>query len=389
MATAVAPPAAPIGGTVDPPFEAVREAFAENFAGRGEHGASVCVVVDGKTVVDLWGGWSDVARRHAWQPDSLVNIFSVGKAVAALCVARLVGQGRLSYEQPVAGIWPEFAAGGKSRITVRQLLSHQAGLPSVRPLLPAGTVFDLASMCDALAAHEPWWEPGTAHGYHVNTFGVLVGEVVRRVYNDTLGTMVRRDIAGPLGADFHIGVPRDQLPRVAEFTGLAEAPRAAAGEMSEAQLMEWHAYFNPPEFSGAGVINSTRWRMAELPSTNGHATARGIARIYQALVAGGRLDGTDVVARGALADAVSEQVYGDDLILHRASRFGIGFQLTQPERPLGINPTSFGHFGAGGSLGFCDPTAGLAFGYAISSMGARWQNPRNRALIDACYGSIA
>jgi CubicO group peptidase (beta-lactamase class C family) len=201
--------------------------------------------------------------------------------------------------------------------------------------------------------------------------------------------MVRRDIAGPLGADFHIGVPRDQLPRVAEFTGLAEAPRAAAGEMSEAQLMEWHAYFNPPEFSGAGVINSTRWRMAELPSTNGHATARGIARIYQALVAGGRLDGTDVVARGALADAVSEQVYGDDLILHRASRFGIGFQLTQPERPLGINPTSFGHFGAGGSLGFCDPTAGLAFGYAISSMGARWQNPRNRALIDACYGSIA
>jgi CubicO group peptidase (beta-lactamase class C family) len=246
VATAVAPPAAPIGGTVDPRFEAVREAFAENFASRGEHGASVCVVVDGKTVVDLWGGWSDGARRHAWQPDSLVNIFSVGKAVAALCVARLVGQGRMSYEQPVAGIWPEFAAGGKSRITVRQLLSHQAGLPSVRALLPAGTVFDPASMRDALAAHEPWWEPGTAHGYHVNTFGVLVGELVRRVYHDTLGTMVRRDIAGPLGADFHIGVPRDQLHRVAEFTGLAEAPTAVSGEMSEAQLMEWHAYFNPP-----------------------------------------------------------------------------------------------------------------------------------------------
>jgi CubicO group peptidase (beta-lactamase class C family) len=380
------PAAAPIGGTVDPRFESVRDAFAENFARRGEDGASLCVVVDATTVVDLWGGWSDKARSRPWQHDTLVNIFSVGKAIAALCVARLVGQGRLSYDEPVARVWPEFAAGGKSALTVRQLLSHQGGLPAIRAALPPGAVFDRDLMRDALAAHEPWWEPGIAHGYHVNTFGVLVGELVGRVYGETLGTMVRREFAGPLGADFHIGVPYGDLARIADFNGLTEVPPSppTAGE-SDAQLMERHAYFNPPEFSGAGVINSEQWRTAELASTNGHASGRGIARLFEALVAGGRLEGIDVVDPLTLADAVQEQVYGDDVILHRPSRFGLGFQLTQPERPLGPNAGSFGHFGAGGSLGFCDPAAGLAFGYAISTMGPRWQNPRNRALIEACY----
>jgi CubicO group peptidase (beta-lactamase class C family) len=158
--------------------------------------------------------------------------------------------------------------------------------------------------------------------------------------------------------------------------------------MAADQLMERHAYFNPPSFSGSGVVNSTEWRTAEIPSTNGHGTARGIARLYEALAAGGRCDGIEVVAPASLAEAITESVYGDDLILHRSSRFGLGFQLTQAERPLGPNPGSFGHFGAGGSLGFCDPQAKLAFGYAINTMGPRWQNPRNQALIDACYDSL-
>ncbi len=375
----------PLDGTCDPRFEPVREAFAENFETRGEIGASFSLYLNGRSVVDLWGGWQDEERRRPWRRDTLVNVFSVGKAVAAVCVARLVGERRLGYDDLVVEVWPEFAAAGKQAITVRQLLSHQAGLPAVRAPLPAGSVFDREAMVAALVAQEPWWEPGTAHGYHVNTFGVLVGELVRRVTGASLGAMVRREIAGPLGADLWIGVPEAELWRVADFIGHTQSPTVAPAGLTDAQRMELHAYFNPPEFSGTGVVNTTRWRTAELPSTNGHATADGIGRFYRALVAGGRHRAVDVVDAQALADATTEQVYGEDLVLHRPSRFGIGFQLTQPERRLGPNPRAFGHFGAGGSLGFCDPDAGLAFGYAINAIGPRWQNPRNRALIDACY----
>jgi CubicO group peptidase (beta-lactamase class C family) len=382
---------APLDGFCDPRFEPVRAAFAENFESRGEIGAGVCLSVGGAVVVDLWGGWRDAACTQSWQRDTLVNVFSVGKAVAAVCVARLVGQGQLGFDQAVAEVWPEFAAAGKQDVTVRQLLSHQAGLPALRAAVPAGSVYDWDAMCTRLAAEEPWWPPGTAHGYHVNTFGFLVGELVRRVSGRSLGAMVRHEVAGPLGADLCIGVPAGDLGRVAEFIGHAEpaARRDGDGDLTDEQRMELHAYFNPPEFSGAGVINTTQWRMAELPSTNGHATARGIARLYAALVAGGQIDGVEVVAPGALAEAVVEQVYGEDRILHRPSRFGIGFQLTQDERPLGPNPGAYGHFGAGGSLGFCDPEAQLAFGYAINTMGPRWQNPRNAALITACYQCLA
>ncbi len=376
----------PVGGFVDPKFESVRDVFAENFARRDEVGASVCIQIDGTTVVDLWGGWRDAGRTTPWEAETLVNVFSVGKAIAALCVARLVGLGQLSFDQTVSSVWPEFAAAGKGAVTIRQLLSHQAGLPAVRQELPVGAIYDWDGMCATLAAHPPWWEPGSAHGYHVNTFGFLVGEVVRRVFGATLGAMVASDIAGPLGADFYIGVPERELGRVAEYIGMLTPPATTVDELTETQRMDRFAYFNPPELSGSGVINTRQWRMAELPSTNGHATARGIARIFGVLVDEGRA--TELVDASALREATSEQVYGDDLVLHRASRFGIGFQLTQVERPLGPNQRSYGHFGAGGSLGFCDPDTHLAFGYAMNTMGPRWQNPRNRALIDACYDCL-
>jgi CubicO group peptidase (beta-lactamase class C family) len=377
-----------LDGTCDPRFEAVRQAFAENFVSRDEIGAGVCVRIGGATVVDLWGGWRDAARTTPWERDTLVNIFSVGKGVSAVCVARLVGQGHFDYDTPVARLWPEFAAGGKDEVTVRQLLSHQAGLPAVRERLPAGSVFDGEVLVRALAAQKPWWAPGEAHGYHVNTFGVLVGELVRRVTGRSLGAMVRDEIAGPLGADLAVGVAKHDLSRIAEFIGLPDTPPPAIDIEGEAQRMERQAYYNPPEFSGFGVVNTARWQTTELPSTNGHATAEGIARLYGALVAGGTADGVEIVDAVALGEATQEQVYGEDLILHRASRFGIGFQLTQEERRLGPNPLAFGHFGAGGSLGFCDPDAELAFGYAINTMGPRWQNPRNRALVDAVYACL-
>jgi CubicO group peptidase (beta-lactamase class C family) len=383
------PIAEPIEGWCDPGFRAVRDAFAGNFATRGELGGAACVAVDGTVVVDLWGGYADAAQTRVWERDTLVNVFSVGKAMAALCVHRLVGQGLLGVDDPVARHWPEFAAAGKEAVTVRQVLSHQAGLPAVRRRLPEGAMLDWSVMTAALAGEAPWWRPGTAHGYHVNTFGYLTGEIVRRITGRTVGMVLRDEVATPLGADVHIGLAAADEDRVAEF--IWPGPRFSDAEpagLSSAQLMEHNAYANPAGLSGSGVVNTRAWRAAEIPSANAHATARGIARVYQALASGGITGGIRIVDAAALAAAIVEQVCGDDLVLHRRSRFGLGFQLTQAERLLGPNPRSFGHFGAGGSLGFCDPDAGVAFGYVTNQMGPRWQNPRNRALIDAIYTAL-
>ena len=377
---------AAVEGFCDPGFEPLRAAFRANFAERGELGAAVCVIVSNAVVADLYGGWADQEHGRRWQPDTLVNMFSVGKGLVAACAARLSAQGKLDLDAAVAAYWPEFAAAGKDAITVRQLLSHQAGLPAVRHRLPPGAMLDWPAMTAALAGQEPWWPPGTGHGYHVNTFGFLAGEVIRRVTGTTVGELLRDEIAGPLGADVHIGLPVSEHERVATFIwpGPPPAEHEPPG-LDSAQLMEHNAYYNPGGLSGAGVINSRAWRAAEVPSANAHGTARGVARVYAALAAGGSLDGVTIVGGTALAAAATEQVYGPDLVLHRPSRFGLGFQLTHPERPLGPGQAAFGHFGAGGSLGFCDPDSGLAFGYVMNQMGPRWQNPRTRALIDAVY----
>ncbi len=385
--------AAGIGGRCDPRFAAVRDAFTANFADRGETGAAACLVLGGIVVADLWGGWADQAQVRPWRRDTLVNVFSVGKGLIAACTTRLIGERRLGPDTPVARYWPEFGAAGKAAITLRQLLSHQAGLPALRDPLPPGSMLDWPLMTGVLAAEPPWWPPGSAHGYHVNTFGFLAGEVIRRVTETTVGEMLRDQIAGPLGADVHIGLPAGQHGRVAHFAWpdpppQAAPPRADAAATAEQQRMIASAYANPADLSGLGVVNTAAWRIAEVPSANAHATAAGVARVYAALAGGGAVDGVRIVDPGALADAVAEQVYGEDLVLRRPSRFGLGFQLTQPERPLGPGPRAFGHFGAGGSVGLCDPDAGVAFGYVTGQMGPRWQNPRNRALIDAVFGCV-
>jgi CubicO group peptidase (beta-lactamase class C family) len=396
----------------------VREAFELNFSERGEIGAALCLTVGGTIVADLRGGWTDASHRGPWSADTLVNVFSVGKGMLAACLARLIGQGLLTPDAPVVRYWPQFGAAGKDHVTVRQLLSHQAGLPAVRAPLPAGSGLDWYLMTSVLAAEEPWWPLGSGHGYHVNTFGYLGGELIRRITGLTPGEYLRRELAGPLGADVHIGLPHAEHHRVAEFAWPIARPDAAVGpggpgEQVPAELrrseavpgqlasgertpgermpgsqMALSAYFNPPDFSGVGVVNTPAWRCAQMPSANMHATAAGVARIYAALAAGGTLDGVQVVARGALAEAVEEQVYGRDLVLERPSRFGLGFQLTHSERPFGRGESCFGHFGAGGAVGFCDPDADLAFGYVTNQMGPRWRNPRNTALMDACYASL-
>ena len=375
-----------VEGHCDPRFAPLRDAFRANFAERGELGAAVCVMVSNNVVADLYGGWADQEHGRPWQQDTLVNMFSVGKGLVAACTARLAGQGKLDLDATVASYWPEFAAASKDTITVRQLLSHQAGLPSVRRRLPPNSMLDWPAMTAALAETEPWWEPGTAHGYHVNTFGFLAGEVIRRITGSTAGALLRDEIAGPLGADMHIGLPASEHERVATFIwpGPPPAEEEPPG-LDPAQLMEHNSYYNPGGLSGAGVINTPQWRSAECPSTNAHGTASGVARVYAALI---NPVNKAIVDPAALKEAAAEQVYGQDLVLHRPSRFGLGFQLTQPERPIGPGRATFGHFGAGGSLGFADPETGIAFGYVMNQMGPRWQSPRTRALVDTVYACL-
>ncbi len=378
-----------IHGACDERFAGVRSTLAENFREHGEVGAAVAITVDGRLVVDLWAGWVDQSRTRAWQRDTLVNVFSVGKAMAALSLLILVERGQVDLDAPVARYWPAFAAGGKGAVTVRMLLSHRAGLPAVRRPLPSLAMYDWDLMTAALAEEEPWWEPGRQHGYHVNTFGFLIGEIVRRVSGESIGAFFRREVAGPLDADFRFGIGPEHDARIADYL-FADVPPPIVvdDDDDERRFLLRCIYVNPPGLSGLGTVNTIAWRAAEMPSTNGHANARAVARIYSALACGGAVDGIRLLQTETIAHAITEASVGPDVVLHRPSRFGLGFQLTQPERPLGPNPRSFGHFGAGGALGFADPDARLAFAYTMNQAGPRFLNPRARALIDAVYAAL-
>jgi CubicO group peptidase (beta-lactamase class C family) len=244
-------------------------------------------------------------------------------------------------------------------------------------------------MTRAIAETEPWWPPGTRHTYHSNTFGFLVGELARRVTGQTPGRWLRERVAGPLDADLTWGVRQRDLSRCADVAWRGTLPGdldwATMQGLPDEEAMIALGYFNPPGLSGIGVVNTEQWRFAEVPSTNLHATASGIARVYAALAAGGTLGGTVVLDADVLAEAVSVQSEGWCPVLEREVSFGLGFQPTRPDRSFGPNPGSFGHFGTGGAVGFADPGAGIAFGYVLNAVRPRWQNDRNRALVDAVY----
>jgi CubicO group peptidase (beta-lactamase class C family) len=382
---AIGADAGEIAGTCDPRFAAVAEAFRENATQRGELGAGVAVLVDGRAVVELWGGWADAQRTRAWQRDTLVNVFSVGKALAALCVLTLVSRRSLALDEPIARHWPEFAAEGKDALTVRELLSHRSGLAAIRRELPEGALYDFSQVTRALAEQQPWWTPGSAHGYHVHTFGYLTGELVRRVAGEHIGPFLRREIAQALGVELSFGLARRERHRCAEYVfDLGQVSRGGKQAAFDTPLRR-RAYLNPPGATGIDTVNTPAWQDAELPSANLHAGALDIALVYDALIR----DTQPLIDPEVLTEATTEASAGEDLVLRRPSRFGLGFQLTQPERPLGPNPRSFGHFGTGGSVGFADPEARVAFAYVMNRGGGQWQDPRNRALIDAVYASLA
>ena len=382
-----------IEGTCDPKFNRVKDVFAENFEKRNEVGAAAAVMLDGKSVVDIWAGHADKEKTKPWTRDTLVNVYSTTKGITAICAHRLADKGLLDIDAPVAKYWPEFAQAGKDKLPVRFLLSHRAGLPAVRKILDDNALFNWTTMTTALAEQEPWWKPGTAHGYHAVTFGYLVGEVIRRITGKSPGTYLRDELAGPLDLDFHIGLDAKHDARVA---GLIPAAPPGPGEpnmfaemMKNPESAGAKAFMNPPVLTKPGLVNSREWRAAEIPAANGHGTARSLARLYGALARGGELDGVRVMSKDEVANCSIEQSNGPDALLIINTRFSLGFMMSQPGASLGPNPKSFGHPGAGGSLGYADPDAKIGFGYTMNKMqNSLLIDARPLALIDAVYASM-
>ena len=380
-------------GRCDPAFARVAEAFARNFAELGEIGAGVSVVVEGQTVVDLWGGLKNGKTGEPWREDTVTIVFSSTKGATALCAHLLAARGRLDLDAPAARYWPEFAAAGKERLPVRMLLNHQAGLPAVAVELDADAYYRWERMIDALARQAPWWPPGSAHGYHAITSGYLVGEVVRRVSGRSLGTFFRDEIAGPLGLEFWIGLPDAYEGRTAFMKGsaLPENPTPLFTAMADRETLTHRAFLNPASLFRMREVNSRAMHAAEIPAANGMASARGLAGMYVPLAEGRGLEGIDAAAVARMGRVESE---GEDRILLAPTRFAAGFMKTMDNRPgdsaiMGPNEAAFGHVGAGGSIGFADPVARVAFGYVMNHMGDGFLlNPRGQGLIDAVYESL-
>jgi CubicO group peptidase (beta-lactamase class C family) len=372
-------------GRCDPAFQPVRDAFERCFAELGEIGAAVCLVVDGQVVVDLWGGHADAARQRPWAADTLAEVYSVGKPIVATLLLQLVDDGVVGLDDRIAAHWPAFGAAGKEEATIRHALCHRAGVPAIRERLADDDLWDFERMAGALAATAPWWAPGARHGYHTNTYGHLVGGLLLAVTGELPGTLLRRRVADPLDADIHFGVSAGDLPRCADVVW--DGPDLALGfddivALGDDDAMNLLGYANPPGYSSMGVVNTDRWRRAQVPSTNGHATARGVAAFYQGL-----LDGA-LLSADLLAESTRAQSSGWCPTLGQDVTFGLGFQPWTEGRPIGRSPAAFGHFGTGGSLGFADPAHGIAFGYVMNHTIPRWQSPRNRALVDAAYATV-
>jgi len=393
-----------IQGHCAPEFEGVLDAFIANFRTRDEVGAAVCLSVAGETLVDLWGGFAGTGPDAApWTADTLSVVFSCTKAATALCAHLLIDRGQLNLHARVSDYWPEFAANGKADVTVAMMLNHSAGVPALREPVRKGGFLDWDYMVARLAAEAPFWPPGTRNGYHMSTFGWTVGELVRRVAGRSLGTFFRDEIAAPLGIDFWIGLPDAEHHRVAPiipWTPDRKAPMAAftralqQGLKSTGGNLQLLALMNN---GGHRSDSPEAWR-AEIGGGGGIASARGIAGMYAPLandgMAGGirLLDADHIVRMSEISVATAE-----DATLLMPTRFGLGFMrsMDNRHRPAGQMETmilgrgAFGHAGAGGSVGFADPDARLAFGYAMNRMGAGiLLNARGQALVDAAYRAL-
>jgi len=376
---------ADISGTCAPGFEAVQTAFAANFDQGLELGASASVTVGGETVVDLWGGDADEDGRP-WERDTIVNVWSTTKTMAATTLLLLADRGELDLDAPIADVWPEFAANGKESITTAQVMGHTAGLPGFDPTLEATDLYDHDRCAANLAAQAPWWEPGTMSGYHLVTQGYLENEVVRRVTGRTLGDVFRTEIAEPLAADFHIGLPESEESRVGYVIPPADPLGLVAGADPDSIAVR-----AAMSCRITGREQNTRaWRAAEIPAAGGTSNARGVARVHAMLANGGTLDGIKIMSPEGVDRIFVEQCHQTDAVLGVKMRLGTGFGLMNDLIPLSANPRSCFWGGWGGSICVVDVDAQVSIAYVMNKMaGGLVGDMRGAMVVLAAMGALA
>ncbi|MGF1599163.1 MAG: serine hydrolase domain-containing protein [Acidimicrobiales bacterium] len=373
---------ADISGFCDDRFGAVREAFAANFDQGVDVGASVAVHLDGEPVVDLWGGFADRDRTVPWERDTIINVWSTTKTMTFVAALLLADRGELDLDAPVARYWPEFAANGKEGVLVRHVMGHTAGLSGWQEKVAPEDLYDWDKMTSLLAAQEPWWEPGNGSGYHAITQGYLVGELVRRVTDQSFGTFFRTEIAEPLGADFHVGFGPELDDRVAI---VITPPRPERPE--EFPPMMLRTMTNP-------LVNAKQsweraWRQAEIPAAGGHGNARSVAAVQSVLSAGGEARGVRLFSEAVARRVLEEQAYGPDMVIGDTLRFGIGYGLRCPELPIGRGDAVAFWGGYGGSLIVNDLDHRLTIAYVMNKMElGTVGGARSYALVDAAYDSL-
>jgi CubicO group peptidase (beta-lactamase class C family) len=389
-----------IHGECDPRFEAVRTAFRVNFDGGQEQGAAVAVTLDGAPVVDLWAGRADGrgpgdtddtdgsgAGGRPWERDTIVNVWSTTKTMAATCLLMLADRGELDLDSPVAGYWPEFAAHGKGGVTAAHVLGHTAGLPGWVPGIEPGLLVDHDGTTAALIDQPTWWEPGTASGYHAVSQGFLENEIVRRVTGRTLGTYFREEVAEPLGADFHIGLPESEEGRVAEMVAPGPGGMADASAGLDPTGVAARALLSCP-LTGSEP-NTRAWRAAEIPAAGGTGNARAVARVHSALANGGSVDGIELLSADGVERIFVEQCHQVDQVLGMQMRLGTGFGLMSDLVPLSPNPRSCFWGGWGGSLAVIDMDARMSVAYIMNRMaGGLVGDLRGALLVMAAYQSL-
>jgi CubicO group peptidase (beta-lactamase class C family) len=375
-----------IDGYCDERFVSVKHAFEKNFELGLEVGASFAVSLNGKLVVDIWGGFSDSAKTNPWEKDTIVNVFSTTKVMTALCIHLLVDRGLIDVEAPVAKYWPEFAQASKENILVKHLMSHSAGLPGFDEKIPVEALYDWDRIIGLLASQKPWWKPGSKIGYHMITFGYLLGELVRKVTGKSLGEFFRDEIAVPLNIDFHIGLPESFDSRTSEIIPPDEVFAKWLIVLAKLFLKTAVKVLYNPNLENVD-FNSREWRSAEIPSSNGHGNARSIANIGSILACGGMYDKKKILSMSTVEKAIEPQISGrDKILLYSPAKFGLGFGLLNDDLLLG--PRSFYWSGAGGSICVMDLEKKLSIGYAMNKMYMKGEDPRTGKLVKAVWNVI-
>jgi len=374
---------AQIEGQCDDKFAELKAVLSANIDSGADLGASVAVVHRGEMVVDIWGGHSDVEQTKPWASDTITNVFSSTKTMAALCALVLVDRGELDVHAPVAQYWPEFAAAGKAEIPVRDLMSHTAGLAGWEEMMKVEDFYNWNLCTQRLANQAPWWKPGTASGYHAFTQGYLIGEVVRRISGRSLGKFFADEIATPLNADFHIGLDVKHDHRVS----LVVAPPNPLPLSDDKTSPSYKTFTNPP--LDPLFPYDPRWRRAEIPAANGHGNARAVVLAQSVVTHGGEFNGVRLLSPKTIDLIFEEQANGKDIVLGMPFRFGIGYGLPNESVPYLPDGRICYWGGWGGSLVINDVDRELNFAYMMNKMSdGTVGDARGAALINAMYSAL-